>query len=205
MENAIQIQVPVAITYPALEGVLQTQMVGEYIPRATEGTTEAPYAKILDVRISGSSTGTNDVILRIQLRILRTVLKRDKVDLLVLAKLGYDNASQQLFVQRFNLDARTNSSFYNSSLEVLANKLAYNQIVKKARVNLNEIIIKEKKKVNGLLEKGLELKGLKLTGAIEVAGIRNITAREENVTLSVELQANLQADIFDLISLMPPK
>lgn len=205
MENSIKIQVPIAVSYPALEGVLKQQMVGDYIPRPEKGDDTPPYAQILDVGIAGSSTGANDVILRIKIRVLRTVLKRDQVDLYVLATLGYDNAAQQLFLQKFKLNSRTSSGFYNSALEVLANKVAYNQIVKKTRINLKEIISGELKKANGLLEKGLELKGLKLMGAIQQAGIYDVTLQPNQVSLLFELQGNLEADIFDLISLMPPK
>lgn len=205
MENAIKIQVPISVSYPALEGILKKQMVGEYIPRQEEGTTSLPYAQILDIGISGSAAGANEVILKIRIKILRTVLKRDQVDLLVFATLGYDNASQQLFVRKFKLDSRTPSGFYNTSLEMLANSVAYNQIIKKTRFNLKEIISKELQKANGMLEKGLELKGLKLLGAVEEARLQDISPQLDQVSLLFELQGNLNAEIFDLISLMPDK
>lgn len=200
MENAIRIQLPVAITYPALEDVLKKQMVGEYIPRPDEGT---PYAQILDVGVAKSSAGANDIILAIKMRILRTVLKRDQVDLFVLATLDYDNEAEQLFVQKFNLESRTSSGFYNTALEVLANKVAYNQIIKKARFNLREIISKELEKANGLLDKGLELKGFKLVGKVEKVRVQEVKPIAGRVSLILEVQANLEADVFDLLSLMP--
>ncbi|MFD2515009.1 DUF4403 family protein [Pontibacter locisalis] len=200
MENAIRIQLPVAITYPALEDVLKKQMVGEYIPRPDEGT---PYAQILDVGVAKSSAGANDIILAIKMRILRTVLKRDQVDLFVLATLDYDNEAEQLFVQKFNLESRTSSGFYNTALEVLANKVAYNQIIKKARFNLRETISKELEKANGLLDKGLELKGFKLVGKVEKVRVQEVKPIAGRVSLILEVQANLEADVFDLLSLMP--
>lgn len=205
MENAIKIQLPISVLYPALEDVLKQQMLGEYIPKQEEGQNQAPYAQILDISIAGNSTVAHTVILRIKLKILRTVLKRDKVDLLVLAEPAYDNATQQLFVRKFKLDSRTSSGFYNTSLEVLANKVAYNQILKKTRFNLKEIISKEIKKANGLLDSGLELKGVKLRGILEQLRLQDIAPRPESLTLLLELQGNLEAEIFDLISLMPAK
>lgn len=205
MENAIKIQVPISASYPALEGVLKKQMLGEYIPRQVEGENEPPYAQILGVNMAGADIAGYDIILGLRIRILRTVLKRDQVDLLVYASLAYDNTTQQLAVSKFKLDSRTNSGFFDKSLEVLANKVAYNQILKRARINLKGIISKELKKANGLLADGLELKGLKVMGAVEEVRVQDITAHPDKVSLLLELQGNLEADVFDLVSLMPPK
>lgn len=204
MENAIKIQLPISISYPALEGVLKKKMLGEYIPKKEEGSMELPYAQILDIELEGTNATAYDVILRLKIRILRTVLKRDQVNLLVFATLDYDNATQQLVVRRFKLDSRTSSGFFNTSLEVLANKVAYNQILKKTRVNLREIISKEVKKANGLLENGFELKGLSLMGKVEKVQVLDITPQQDKISLTLELQGNLEADVFDLLSLMPP-
>lgn len=204
MENAIKIQVPVSISYPALEGVLKKKMVGEYIPRPEEGVDEPPYAQILDVSIAGSSGDRWGVLLKVRLRILRTVMKRDHVDLHVHASLGYDNASQLLFLRKFSLDAKTSSSFYNASLEMLANNVGYNQIIKKTRFNVGQIIATELGKANGMLEKGLQIKGLTLTGAIALVRVEDITTHPHRVTLLFQLQGNVEAAVYDLLSLMPP-
>jgi hypothetical protein len=201
MENFVKLQVPVSISYPALESVLKKQLVGEFIPKPTEGTEPSPYAQILDIGLAGSSTGAEEIFLKVRIRILRTLLKRDQVDLYVLAKLGYDNALQLVFVRQFNMESRTSSRFYNSSLEVLVNKVAYNQIIQKARVNLQEIIGGELRKTNGALEKGLELKGLKLTGAVEEVRVQDITPNR--MFLQLEVQAKIEVDIIDLSELMP--
>lgn len=203
MENFVKIQIPVSISYPALESVLKKQLVGEYIPKPAEGSQVPPYAQILDVGLAGSSAGTGDIFLKVRIRILRTILKRDQVDLFVQAALGYDNEAQQVFIRRFNMEARTSSRFYNSSLEVLVNKVAYNQIIQKARVNLQEIIRGELKKTNGSLENGLELKGLKLTGAVEQVRVQDISPKPNRMFMNLEVQANIEVDVLDLSELMP--
>jgi hypothetical protein len=203
MENFVKIQVPVSISYPALESVLRKQLVGEFIPKPTEGSQAPPYAQILDVGLAGSSAGTGDIFLNVRIRILRTILKRDQVDLFVQATLGYDNEAQQVFIRRFNMESRTSSRFYNSSLEVLVNKVAYNQIIQKARVNLQEIIQGELRKTNGSLENGLELKGLKLTGAVEQVRVQDITPKPNRMFLNLEVQAKIEVDVLDLSELMP--
>lgn len=203
MENAIRIQLPITVTYAALEDILKQQMVGEFIPRPEEGSEEPPYAQILDVGIAKSSTGPGDVILAVKIRVLRTMLKRDQVDLYVQATLNYDAATEELYVQSFKLESRTSSGFYNTALEVLANKVAYNQILKKARFNLREIILKELEKANGMLHNGLELKGVKLMGKVEAAQVHEIAFQPGRVLLLLEVQGNLEADVFDLLSLMP--
>ncbi|MCC9165798.1 DUF4403 family protein [Pontibacter harenae] len=205
MENQIKVHLPIGVTYPALEEVLKKKMVGEYIPKLEEGVKASPYAQILDVGVVGSSSGTYNIILRVKIRVLRTVLKRDQVELYVQAKLTYDNTAQQLFVQRFNMEAKTTSGFYNTALEVLVNKVAYNQIIQKSRLNIKEILATELKKANTMLEKGLELKGLKLTGAVEGVLVQDVLPQPEKVTLILEAQANLEVNISELISLMPTK
>ncbi|MBX0332130.1 DUF4403 family protein [Pontibacter sp. HSC-14F20] len=203
MENFVKIQVPITVSYPALEGVLKKQLVGEYIPKPSEEASDSPYAQILDVGLAGSSSGNGDIILRVRIRILRTILKRDNVDLYVLATPGYDNDTQQVYIRRFNMQAQTTSRFYNSSLEVLVNKVAYNQIIQKARVNLAEIISGELIKANGMLETGMELKGLKLTGAVEEVRVQDITPKSNRMFLNLELQAKVEVDVFDLSELLP--
>ncbi|WP_276497537.1 DUF4403 family protein [Pontibacter litorisediminis] len=205
MEDAVRVYVPVSVSYPALEGVLKSQLIGEYIPKPEAGDDTPPYAQIQDVGISGSNADAREVILRIRMSILRTMLKRDGVDLYVLAKLGYDNATQQLFVQQFHLTARTNSGLFNTGLEMLVNKVAYNQIIKKARVNLKQIISGELQKANGMLAEGLALKGIRLTGAVNEVRVQDITPLPDQVKLSVELKANVEAQVLDLADLLPPK
>ncbi|WP_187261844.1 DUF4403 family protein [Pontibacter beigongshangensis] len=205
MENLIRIHVPISVSYPALEGVLKQQMQGEYIPKPQPGATESPYAQILDVGIAGSSAGANTIILHVKLRILRTIMKRDQVDLYTVATVGYDNASQHLFVRQFKVESKTTSSFYNIGLETLVNKVAYNQIIQRTRVSLKDIISAQLQKANALLKDGLNVKGLKLLGAVEQALVQDIALHTDKVTLTFELQANVEAEVFDLVSLMPPK
>jgi len=205
MEDSVRIYVPVSITYSALEEALKNQLVGEYLPKPEENSTSAPYAQVLDVGIRGSNAGGNQVILRVKVRILRTVMKRDQVDLYVLATLQYDNASQQLYAQQFHLTSRTNSGFYNTALEVMANKVGYSQILSKARVNLGAIIDGELQKANNMLAEGLALKGIRLTGAVNEVRVQDITPLPDQVKLSVELRANVEAQVLTLTELLPAK
>jgi Domain of unknown function (DUF4403) len=122
------------------------------------------------------------------------------VDLYVLARLGYDNASQQLYVEHFNLNSRTSSGFYNTALEVMVNKVAYNQIIRKARINVSDIVEKELLKANSLLSEGMEVKGVKLMGAVSEVRVQDITPLSSKVTLSVEMKGNMEASILDLQS-----
>ncbi|PKV63043.1 DUF4403 family protein [Pontibacter ramchanderi] len=203
MENFVKLQVPVTISYPALESVLKKQLVGEYIPKPSDDTEATAYAQILDVGLAGSSAGTGEIILRVRIRILRTLLKRDNVDLYVQAMPGYDNTTQQVYIRRFNMQAQTSSRFYNSSLEVLINKVAYNQIIQKARVNLTDIIGAELIKANGMLATGVEVKGLKLTGEVEEVRVQDITPKPNRMFLNLEVQAKVEVDVVDLSELLP--
>jgi hypothetical protein len=203
MENAIQLNIPITVSYSALDAVLQQQLVGMYIPQPEEGTAASPYARVLHVGITGSKAGNNIVLLRVQLKILRTVLKRDKVDIYASVALGYDNATQQVYVQQFSMESATSSSFYNTALQVLVNKVAYHQIIDKARIDVKPIIAAELEKVNSQLEQGLELKGLKLTGAVEAVGVQDIVPMPDHLSLRLLVQGNLEVAVHDLSSLLP--
>jgi hypothetical protein len=205
MENPIQLNVPLSVSYSALEGVLQQQLIGTYIPKPEEGTGASHYAQVLGVGIAGTSKGAYNLLLRVQLKILRTVLKRDKVDLYASVALAFDNASQQLYVQQYSMESNTSSGFYNTALEVLVNKVAYNQVVEKARVDLKQIIAAELEKVNNQLEQGLELKGLKLKGAVAAVGVQDVVPKPEGLSLRLQVQGNLEVAVYDLASLLPPK
>jgi hypothetical protein len=205
MESPVLLNVPLSVSYSALEGVLQQQLVGTFIPRPEEGIAASPYAQVLGVGIAGTSKGAYNLLLRVQLKILRTVLKRDKVDLYASVALAYDNASQQLYVEQYSMESNTSSGFYNTALEVLVNKVAYNQVIEKARVDLKPIIAAELGKVNSQLEQGLELKGLKLKGAVAAVGVQDIVPKPEGLSLRLQVQGNLEVTVHDLASLMPPK
>ncbi|WP_242917792.1 DUF4403 family protein [Pontibacter liquoris] len=204
MDKPVQLNVPVSVSYAALEGVMQQQLVGMYIPQPEEGAPTNPYARVLDVRIAGSKAGANIVLLRVQLQILRTVLKRDKVAINASVALGYDNAKQQVYVQQFSMASVTSSSFYNTALEVLINKVAYHQIIDKARVDLRPIISAELEKVNDQLAQGWDLKGLTLTGTVEVVDVQDIAPKPDYLSLRLLVQGNLEVAVQDLSSFLPP-
>lgn len=205
MENSVQLNIPLSVSYPALESMLQQQLVGMYIPKPEEDAAANPYAQVLGVGIAGSSAGAYNLVLRVQLRILRTVLKRDKVDLYASVALDYDNATQQLYVQQFSMESATSSGFYNTALEVLVNKVAYHQIIEKTRIDLKPIIAAELTKLNNQLAQGLELKGLELTGAVEAVTVQDIAPKKEALSLRLLVQGNLEVAIHDLASLLPRK
>jgi hypothetical protein len=205
MENAIQLNIPLTISYSAFETVLQQQLIGMYIPEPEEGAALNPYAQVLDVGITGSRAGDYNVQLRVQLKILRTVLKRDMVDLYASAALDFDNATQEIYVQHFSMESATSSGFYNTALQVLVNKVAYNQIIEKARIDLKPIIAAELEKVNAQLAKGLELKGLKLKGGVATVTVQDVDPKPDGLSLRLQAQGNLEVAIYDLASLLPPK
>ncbi|MEJ8756892.1 DUF4403 family protein [Pontibacter sp. H259] len=205
MENPVQLDIPLTISYAALEGVLQQQLVGMYIPQPEEGTATNPYAQVLGVGITGSRAGAYNVQLRVQVKILRTVLKRDLVDIYASVALAYDNTTQQVYVQQFSMESATSSNFYNTALEVLVNKVAYNQVIEKARVDVKDIIATELEKVNTQLQDGFELKGLKLKGNVAAVTVQDIVPKPDGLSLRLQAHGNLEVAVYDLASLLPPK
>lgn len=198
----ISVHVPVTVSYPALEAAARKKMLGQSLPPA-DGRGEDPYARVLDLRLAPSTSPGYELIVKLKLDILRTFFKREGVDLLVLVGLGYDNDRQLLFVRSYKVDARTQSRIYNASLEVLANKAGYDQILKKTRFKVGDIIAREVQKINDKLAPGLGIKGLVLNGALHQLKVYDISAQQEGMRFSVGLEGNLVAEVHDLLSLMP--
>ncbi len=203
MERPVQLTIPISVSYAALESVLQQQLIGMYIPQPEEGSTANPYAQVLDVGIAGDSSANYNLLLRVQIRILRTVLKRDNVDLYASVALAYDNATQQLYVQQFSMDANTSSSFYNTALEVLVNKVAYSQIIEKTRFDLKTIIAPELEKVNSQLQDGMDMKGIKLKGTVSEVSVHDIIPNLDGLSLRLLAQGDLEMMVQDLSNYLP--
>lgn len=203
MQHNITIKVPIAITYDALEAVLKKKMTGEYIPPG-QGSQEA-YARIQDISLSASTIRGFNLFLALNIRVLRTLLKRDSVDLYVPVALAYDESRQQLYVQQYKVDVNTSSGFYNSALEVLANKVAYDQIIKKARFDVGGLISREVDKVNGQLEEGLVLKGALLRGKVAAVRVDGISPEATGILLNLTVAGDVSIEVKDLLSLMPAK
>jgi hypothetical protein len=205
MENPVHLIIPISVSYSALENVLQQQLIGMCIPQPEAGTAANPYAQVLDVGIAGSSAGAYNLMLRVQIRVLRTLLKRDRVDMYASVALDYDNASQQVYVRQFSMESNTSSGFYNTALEVLVNKVAYGQIIEKARIDLKTLIGTELEKVNTQLAQGLELNGLKLNGAVDAVAVQDVVPKPDGLSLLLQVQGNLEVAVHDLASFLPPK
>jgi hypothetical protein len=199
----IKIRVPVSIPYTSLEEALRLKMVGEYISAKDDSGEEVKYAQILGVSLFNSSLKSYDITVALRLKVLRTLFKRDSVDIYVHAAVGYDNSRQQLFLSRYNMDVRTQSSFYNTGLEVLANTIASNKILDKSRFDVGGKIAEQVAKINGQLETGLEVKGLRLKGAVAGVNVQDIQLQETSITLLVIVSADVEVEVLDLLSLIP--
>ncbi|AHM62280.1 hypothetical protein D770_20155 [Flammeovirgaceae bacterium 311] len=200
----IRIRVPISVPYASLEEAIRLKMVGEYISAKDDSGAEVKYAQILGVSLFNSSLKNYDLTLALRLKVLRTLFKKDSVDIYVHAAMGYDNSRQELFLSRYNMDVRTQSSFYNTGLEVLANTIANSKIMGKSRVNLGAKIGEQVRKINSQLETGLDVKGLKLTGTVASVEVQNIMLQEASLSLVVIVSADVEVQVIDLTSLLPP-
>ncbi|WP_224997817.1 DUF4403 family protein [Cesiribacter sp. SM1] len=199
----INIRIPVRISYASLEEALRLKLVGEYISAKDDSGEEVKYAQVLGVSLFNSNVKSYDITVALRLKVLRTLFKRDSVDIYVHAAMGYDNGRQQLFLSRYNLDVRTSSSFYNAGLEVLANTIASNKILGKTRLDLGAKITEQVQKVNGQLETGLEVKGLRLTGAVSTVNVQDLMLQASGVSLQLIVSADVDVEVVDLLSLIP--
>lgn len=204
MENNIAIKVPITVSYAALERAARKKMEGEYISTKDGAGEETRHAQIHSLAIAPSNQAGYNLVINLKLSVLRTLLKRDRVDLQVQAALGYDNDRQFLFLSKYKVDARTSSSFYNASLEVLANNVVQSQVLKKAKVDLRQIIDRELGKVNSRLEAGMEaVKGVVLAGMVDSVRVQGIATRPEGVSMLLLMSGRLAVEILDLDGLMP--
>lgn len=198
-QNNIDLDIPLNIQYSSIEKKAKENLIGQYIKVKNKKGKEKKYAKILDVSIESSSIDKYDLKLGLKVKILKPIFKRKKGFIYLHSKMVFDKSEEKLFVDKFKIDAQTNSWLANNSIEALANLIVYNKLKKKMRIDLDKKIDEQKVKLNDKLKNKIEIvDGVNLSGVINDLEIKEIKPLNNSLYLSFLFKGNVNIDILEI-------
>lgn len=198
-ENDIQINLPVNISYAAINEFLRENVVGKLIEDEKETGEVTTYAELLGMSIEQSPDERYDLAVDVEFRTL-TKLLRNKIGRVWLhVALEFDEAAQEVWVSDFKLDGNTDSWLMNNSLELMANKVMQGSIKNKMRYNFKAEIEKHILELNAKMGDPYEVSsGINLFGRIEKMKVYRIIPKEDKFLVLARIAANAVVDIEKL-------
>lgn len=198
-ENDIQINLPVNISYAAINEFLRENVVGKLIEDEKETGEVTTYAELLGMSIEQSPDERYDLAVDVEFRTL-TKLLRNKIGRVWLhVALEFDEAAQEVWVSDFKLDGNTDSWLMNNSLELMANKVMQGSIKNKMRYNFKSEIEKHILELNAKMGDPYEVSsGINLFGRIEKMKVYRIIPKEDKFLVLARIAANAVVDIEKL-------
>ncbi len=198
-QNNIDLNIPLKIEFQTIEKKAKENLIGQYIKVKNKKGKEKKYAKILDVTINNSSIDKYDLKLGLKVKILRPLFKRKKGFIYLHSKMVFDKSNETLYVDKFKIDAQTNSWLANNSIEALANFIVYNRLKRKMSFDLDKKLDEQKIKLNKVLESKIEIsKGLNLSGVINDLDINEIKPLDSSLFLSFVFKGNMNVNILEI-------
>ena len=196
--DEVSLRLPVKISYKVIEDFLKKKMIGEKISQEKNGKS-TDYAEIQDIEISSSSEEGYDLAINLKLQTLTTLFKNRKLDLLLHAKLDFDETGQLISVKKYNLDGKSRNWLLDNLLEGLSNTLLYNSIIRKMRVDLSPHIKEQLASVNSKLEDDMETApGVHVSGYIKDFRIVDIIPGSNQFLIGIEITGHGLIDIRNI-------
>lgn len=193
--DEVSLRLPVKISYKVIEDFLKKKMIGEKISQEKNGKS-TDYAEIQDIEISSSPEEGYDLAINLKLQTLTTLFKNRKLDLLLHAKLDFDETGQLISVKKYNLDGKSRNWLLDNLLEGLSNTLLYNSIIRKMRVDLSPHIKEQLASVNSKLEDDMETApGVHVSGYIKDFRIVDIIPGSNQFLIGIEITGHGLIDI----------
>ncbi|MGY5848759.1 DUF4403 family protein [Salegentibacter sp. HM20] len=193
--DEVSLRLPVKISYKVIEDFLKKKMIGEKISQEKNGKS-TDYAEIQDIEISSSPEEGYDLAINLKLQILTTLFKNRKLNLLLHAKLDFDETGQLISVKKYNLDGKSRNWLLDNLLEGLSNTLLYNSIIRKMRVDLSPHIKEQLASVNSKLEDDMETApGVHVSGYIKDFRIVDIIPGSNQFLIGIEITGHGLIDI----------
>lgn len=203
-QNNVVLNVPVAIPYPTLEKNARKLIVGKDIKAKNKKGKQRKYAEVMDLTLAGSTEPNHEVVLGLKVKIKRSLFKRELATLYFHADLDYDQQKEMLSINDYKLDSKTESVLFNRTLELLANKVVYNQVMQKLTFDVDQALDEQKKSLNDMLSKKIEIsKGISLTGAINEVEVKEILAQPQGISFLLNLTGNVDVEVLEINGLTP--
>lgn len=190
LKEGIRFQVPVKISYEALEGFLRKKLVGEHISTEENGET-TKYATILDVDLARSLRQGYDLAVDVKFKTLTTLFKNKEGSILVDAALDFDPNLQQLSVKDYTFDVESNSWLFSNSLETLVGTFFRDKIKKKMNFDFKPLIQEQLVEINNKLETAIApAEGITISGFVSGFRVVQLLPGERVLLAIVELEGS---------------
>ena len=195
LQDDIKFQIPVKISYTAVEAMLRKQLVGEHITTESNGDV-TKYATILDLDLARSHSEGYDLAVDVKFRTLTTFFKNKEGSILLDAKLDFDSAAQQLSVKDYTFDVDSSSWLLSNSLETLAGSFFRDKIRKKMKFDFRPLIEEQLGNINRKLESTIEpVEGISISGFVSGFRILQLPPGEKMLLAIVELKARALVEV----------
>lgn len=195
----IELNLPINMPYSYLDKMAKEKVNGMVIKGKKKNRKEKKYGKIEDVEIYGSKESQYDVVVGLNMKIYRTIFKREEVPVYFHAKLDFDTTNKKLVVKKYLLDSKTENGLYNISLEAIANKLAYSKIISSLQFDIDSVLNEQKAIANKLLNEQIDIaEGIKLSGIIGSLEIQQIIAQPNRLFCLFTLKGNAKIRVIEL-------
>lgn len=190
-EASIDINLPVKIGYPVLDGYLKEKLVGEIISKETAEGKSSNYAQILDITVYKSSLPEFDLSFELNLQTLTTFFKNKQIKILFHALFELDREAQRIFLKDYEVDGLSNGWLADQLIETIVNKWMYNKLKEKMNFEFMPQIQEHLKSLNTRLENKLEAReGIHLLGGVDKLEVTRLIFGENDVWISVHIDAN---------------
>jgi len=199
LEDDLRFQIPVKISYSALQGFLREQLVGEHISTTAENGEETRYAVIQDVNLAKSHEAGYDLAVDVKFKTLTTFFRNKEGSILLDASLQFDQGTQKLSVKDYKFDVDSSSWLLNNSLETLVGTFFREKIKKKMNFDFRPLIEEQLGNINQILENSIEPKeGITLSGFITSFRLLQLLPGEKVLLAIVEVQGRMLVEVEEI-------
>lgn len=195
----VQIQLPVKVDYKVIDVFLQKKFQGKVLSKGKANGESSDHARILHISVEKSPLEDFDLALQLRLQLLTSFFRNKEIKLVIHLALAFQEKTQELSIQKYELDGENNSWVVNKLLETLVNSFLYEKLKRKMKVDLKPILEKQTGKINEKLVNGTEIQqGIHLSGHVNKFSINEIIPGEKYLLVSLNLLSNNVINIKEL-------
>lgn len=195
-ENNILITLPVNLAYAAIDGYLKENYTGEIIKEEKENGKISQYAEILDMSLERSEEEEFDIAVDVTFKNLTSIFRNKVGRILLHLSLNFDEAQQEIYVDRFKLKGNSGGWLMDNAMEAMANTFLHKKIKNKMVFNFRAIIEEQLGDLNKKLEDPYKVKeGINLYGNLKNFRIQRIIPKIRHFYLLLTIQADAVMDI----------
>ena len=192
----VKIQIPVKVDYRVLNSYLQKKFKGKVLSKRKPDGTTSDHARILEIALQRSPREDFDLCIHVRLQLLTSFLRNKEVEADLHLSIRFSEVSQEVFIERYELDGENNGWLVDNAVEVVINSFLYGKIKGKMKADLRPIVAQQLENLNVKLLEGFELKqGVFLTGKVEKVHIVGIIPGLDHLLVSVLILSNNQLNL----------